>query len=436
MKITIFGMGYVGVVSAACLVRDGHDVTGVDPISSKVDDIASGRTPVQEPGVADLLAAGHSAGRLHAVSDPVRGLSGSDMVWISVGTPSRSDGSINLAAVEVAAREIGAFLGQCADRPLVVLRSTVVPGATRRTVIPAIEMASGLVAGKDFHVVFHPEFLREGTAVEDFDEPPKIVVGEGAPGAGDRLLSIYSNYDAPRFRLNLEESELVKYCDNLFHAVKVTFANEVGAMARATGVDGRRVADVFCADKKLNISPRYLRPGFAFGGSCLPKDLRAFLREAELRSIRVPMLASVMESNQSQIEAFVRRVVAKRPRSVGMVGLAFKPGVDDMRESPYVMVAKRLLGEGVAVRIYDPGVHPDRLIGANKALVQSALGHLEQLLVGALGELDACDLILVNHATIDAATVETWLRRGTGVIDLAGIRGVDRAATGYEGIAW
>lgn len=429
-------MGYVGVVSAACLVRDGHDVTGVDPIASKIDDISHGRTPVQEPGVAELLAAGHAAGRLHAVSEPAAGLTGCEMVWVSVGTPSRPDGSINLAAVETAAREIGLFLGASSNRPLIVLRSTVVPGTTRRLVIPAIERASGLTAGKDFQIVFHPEFLREGSAVEDFDEPPKIVAGEGSPGAADRLLSIYSQYEAPRFRLQLEESELVKYCDNLFHAVKVTFANEVGAMARAAGIDGRRVAEVFCADTKLNISPRYLRPGFAFGGSCLPKDLRAFLREAQLRSIRVPMLASVMESNQLQIDALVARVVAHKPQMVGLVGLAFKPGVDDMRESPYVTVAKRLLGEGVTVRIHDPGVHPDRLIGANKELVQSALGHLERLLVARLGDLDDCDSILVNHSTVDSATVCGWLKRGIRIIDLAGVAGVDRASPGYEGIAW
>jgi GDP-mannose 6-dehydrogenase len=436
VKITIFGMGYVGVVSAACLLRDGHEVTGVDPIASKVDELAQGRTPVQEPGVAQLLAAGHAAGRLRATSEPAAGLGGCEMVWVSVGTPSRADGSINLAAVETAAKQIGDYLKTASKLPLLVLRSTVVPGTSRRVVVPAVERASGLICGRDFHVVFHPEFLREGSAVEDFDQPPKIVAGEDSPGAADPLFGLYGRYDAPRFRLRLEEAELVKYCDNLFHAVKITFANEVGAMARAVGVDGRRIADVFCSDTKLNISPRYLRPGFAFGGSCLPKDLRAFLREAELRSIRVPMLGSVLESNAQQIEELIARILGHRPRTVGMVGLAFKPGVDDMRESPYVTVAKRLLGEGKSLRIHDPGVHPDRLIGANKTLVQSALGHLEQLLVSDSKQLDACDLVIINHATVSAAQVNEWLRRGIRVVDMAGIAGVDRAAGGYEGIAW
>jgi len=429
-------MGYVGLVSTACLLRDGHEVTGVDPIASKVDEVAAGRSPVQEPGVAELLAAGHAAGKLRATADPAEGLAGCEMAWISVGTPSLADGSINLTAVGTAADQIGEYLKHAVHRPLIVLRSTVVPGATRSVVIPRIERASGLSPGRDFHVVFHPEFLREGSAVEDFDQPPKIVVGEGSPGAADRLLAIYARYHAPQFRLQLDEAELVKYCDNLFHAVKITFANEVGAMARAAGVDARRVAEVFCADTKLNISPRYLRPGFAFGGSCLPKDLRAFLREAELRSIKVPMLASIIESNSQQIESLVGRVVAYRPRCVGMVGLAFKPGVDDMRESPYVTVAKRLLGEGAAVRIFDPGVLPDRLIGANKSLVQSALGHLERLLVADVQDLKACDVILVNHPTVDAATVKGWLHSSIRVLDLAGVPGLDRSAVGYEGIAW
>lgn len=436
MNISIFGMGYVGIVSSGCLLRDGHRVFGVDPIASKARDMNEGRTPIQEPGVAELLAAGHRAGRLAAGTSAAEALRGCEMAWICVGTPSLPDGGINLDYVERCVREIGQALRGLPDRPLIVLRSTVLPGTTRQRVIPALEEASGLKAGRDIHVVFHPEFLREGSAVYDFDNPPKIVVGEAHGGAGDRLMQIYEKYQAPRFRTELEVAEMVKYSDNLFHAVKVIFANEVGAIARAVGADARQVADIFCSDTKLNINPYYLRPGFAFGGSCLPKDLRAILRFAHVRSVKVPMLDGVLESNQRQVDEFVARVLAKRPGSVGMVGLAFKPKTDDMRESPYVAVAKRLIGEGIKLRIYDPGVDPSRLIGSNKEAVQAALRHLEQLLVRQVDELGDCDLILINHPTVDAAKVQKWLKAGIRVLDLASIPGVPRDAAGYEGIAW
>lgn len=436
MKISIFGMGYVGVVSAACLLRDGHEITGVDPVGEKIDDLANGRTPIQEPKVAEMLSAGHQAGRLHATTQPSEALDGCQMVWVCVGTPSLHDGGINTASVEAAARQIGACLRDATDPPLFVLRSTCLPGTTQRLIIPCLEESSGLKVGKDLDVVFHPEFLREGTAVHDFDNPPKIVAGEVRPGAADRLMSIYEQYQAPRHRLELGEAEMVKYCDNLFHAVKVTFANEVGAIARTVGVDARRVADVFCSDTKLNISTYYLRPGFAFGGSCLPKDLRAILRYASLAPVRVPMLDAVMESNELQVETLTARLLAHRPKSVGMVGLAFKPDTDDMRESPYVKVAKRLIGEGITLRIYDPGVHPDRLIGSNKEAVQAALRHLEALLVTSLECLDDCDVIVINHRAVDAARITGWQAAGIHVIDLVGIAGVARPSDRYEGIAW
>ncbi len=436
MRISIFGMGYVGIVSSACLLRDGHQIFGVDPIESKAHDMHEGRTPIQEPGVAEMLAAGHRDGRMAASTNPADGLTDCDMAWICVGTPSLPDGGINLDYVERCIREIGGCLRGTRARPLIVLRSTSLPGTTRNRMIPALEEASGLTVSKDIQVVFHPEFLREGSAVYDFDNPPKIVVGEAHPGAADTLMNVYEKYQAPRFRTDLEVAEMVKYSDNLFHAVKVIFANEIGAIAHAVGVDARQVADIFCSDTKLNINPYYLRPGFAFGGSCLPKDLRAILRFAHVRSARVPMLDGVLESNKTQIEEFVARVLAKRPRRVGMVGLAFKPQTDDMRESPYVAVAKRLIGEGVKLRIHDPNVDTRRLIGANKEAVQAALGHLEALLVSSLDELSECDLILVNHGTVDAQIVNAWLKQGIGVLDLADIPGVDRKTEGYEGIAW
>ena len=429
-------MGYVGIVSGACLLRDGHEVIGVDTVAAKVTDLAQGRSPIQEPRVAELLAEGHKAGRLKATTESSEGLAGSDMIWICVGTPSLPDGGIDNSSVETVIGQIGRALRNQKGRPLVVLRSTCLPGTTSNRVIPLLEEASGLTAGKDVHVVYHPEFLREGTAVEDFDNPPKIVVGEAHTGAGDVLFSIYEKYEAPHFRLALSEAEMVKYCDNLFHALKITFANEVASVAKSIGVDARRVAEVFCADTKLNISPRYLRPGFAFGGSCLPKDLRAILRFASLKSLRLPMLESLPESNEIQINNLIACILTHQPETVGIVGLAFKTNTDDMRGSPYVKVAKALIGEGIRLRIYDPAVQPNRLIGSNKEQVLKSLGHFENLLVSSIEDLSTTDLIIVNHPIIDADCVHNWLNAGIRILDLANIKGVDRHADGYEGIYW
>jgi GDP-mannose 6-dehydrogenase len=436
MRISIFGMGYVGVVSGACLLRDGHEIVAVDSAIAKVKDLSEGRSPIQEAGVADLLSEGHKAGRLKATTDSSEGLGGSDMVWVCVGTPSQPDGGIDYSSVDTVIEQLGRALRNSKDRPLVVLRSTCLPGTTSNRVIPLLEEASGLKVGKDIHVVYHPEFLREGTSVEDFDNPPKIVVGEAHSGAGDLLFSIYEKYKAPHFRLEPAEAEMVKYCDNVFHALKITFANEVAAVVKSIGVDARRVAEVFCADTKLNISPLYLRPGPAYGGSCLPKDLRAILRFASLKSLRLPMLQSISESNDSQIHNLILKVLSYHPDTVGLVGLAFKSNTDDMRGSPYLKVAKALIGEGIQLRIYDPAVQPDRLIGSNKQQVQKALGHLERLLVDSLEDLSATNLIIVNHPIIDADYIHSCLKAGIRVLDLASINGVDRRTAGYEGIYW
>jgi GDP-mannose 6-dehydrogenase len=437
MNISIFGMGYVGVVSAACLARDGHRVTGIDIAEAKVADLNAGRSPIQEPGVEQILRQVHAAGLLRATTNPREGLGQVDLVWICVGTPSTRDGSPSTKALESVCRAIGEWLAATQERPCLAVRSTVLPGTTHDKLIPIIEEHSGLAVGEDIDVAFHPEFLREGSAVHDFDHPPKIVIGEASPGAGERLDALYGPaYVAPRFRLTLAEAEMVKYCDNLYHALKITFANEIGAVARTSNIDARRVADVFCADTKLNISAQYLRPGFAFGGSCLPKDLRAILRYGVVQSIETPMLEGILRSNELQIERFISRVLAKRPKHVGFVGLAFKPDTDDMRESPFVRVAKSLIGEGVRLSIFDPAVQTDRLVGSNKEAVHAALRHLETLLVPDPQNLRDCDVIVINHASIDASIVNGWLAEGKTVFDLADIKGVDHAADRYEGIAW
>lgn len=436
MNISIYGMGYVGVVSGACLLRDGHHITGIDPVEQKMVELREGVAPILEKGVPELLEEGQAQGRLHASTDPIDGVRGADMVWICVGTPSDPDGGINLRYVRKVLTQIGEAMRELEHFPLVVLRSTVLPGTTLEVAIPILEKASGRKVGEDFDVVFHPEFLREGVAVEDFDAPPKIVVGTVRPGAEKPLLEIYRDYPGPRFVLEPAEAEMVKYCDNLFHALKLTFANEVAMLGHHLGVDSRRVADVYCADTKLNISPRYLRPGFAAGGSCLPKDLRAILRLANREALSLPMLGGILMSNAMQVARFVERVLRLNPRKVGLVGVAFKSGTDDMRESPYLAVAKQLSGEGVDVQIFDPSVDPERLVGANRAAARKALKYLEHQLVETPDDLDSCDVILVNHRTVLAAQIHHWLDIGVRVIDLASIENIDREREGYEGLYW
>ena len=436
MKITIVGAGYVGIVSTAWLVRAGHDVTCVERVPSKVDDLNQGSTPIQEPDMAPLLARGHGEGRLRATTNMSDGLRGADMVWICVGTPSGRHGELDLTSVECAVREMGEHIRDSHDRPTIVLRSTVLPGTTAGCLMPILEQSSGLRVGTDVQLVFHPEFLREGTALHDFDHPPKIVVGEDHPAAGDPLWALYQDQAAPRFRVRTAEAEMVKYCDNLFHATKITFANEIGALCKQMSIDARNVADIFCSDTKLNISTQYLRPGFAYGGSCLPKDLRAMLRHAAQLSVELPMLEGIPRSNEAQIGSFVQRLLRQGAQRVGMVGLAFKSNTDDMRESPHVAVAKRLIGEGIQLSIYDPGIVPQRLVGSNKQAVQAALRHLESLLVTTVDALDPCDTIVINHRIVNGQQVNRWLGRGIFVFDLANVAGVDASSGKYEGIAW
>ena len=437
MKISVFGMGYVGLVSAACLLRDGHFVVGVDIADSKVKDLAEGISPIQEPGVAEFINKGYKAGRLKATTNPKEALVDCDMVWVCVGTPSASNGEIDLSAVKTVVQQIGRIVSEQKKRPLIVLRSTCLPGTCQDVVIPLLEQTSNLKVGADIHFVFHPEFLREGSAVEDFKDPPKIVIGQTSLDSADPLLKIYENYKALVFRLSLTEAEMVKYYDNLFHALKITFANELGAIAHLAEVDARKIAEVFCADTKLNISTTYLRPGFAFGGSCLPKDLRAVLKFASSRSLQVPMLQGILKSNTAQIENFVRRILKHQPKTIGIVGLAFKPTTDDMRESPYVTVAKALIDEGIILSIYDPNVDPNRLVGSNSENVQKALGDLRKLMVGSLDDLSAVDLVIIGHTVaLDSSIVHRWLEAGIRVLDLIGIEDIDRGTEYYEGIYW
>jgi GDP-mannose 6-dehydrogenase len=420
MKITVFGLGYVGAVTAACLAEDGHEVVGVDLSEAKVEQINRGIAPIVEDKIAELVSGNVASGRLRATTDPIKGLSDADIVFVCVGTPSRSDGSLDLAHVEAVARELGAALRGRSAPPLLVFRSTMLPGAMRDVVLPAI--FGGGPGLEKLRVVYHPEFLREGSSVRDFYSPPKIVVGEREPGHAQGLLAIYgAKYEAPRIVCSVEEAEMVKYCDNLFHALKVTFANEIGMFCHGLGINSQRVMEMFCQDTKLNISHRYLRPGFAFGGSCLPKDLRAVLAAARLRSIELPMLQGMLASNRIQVERAASMVLASGSRRIGFFGLAFKEGTDDLRESPYVELAERLLGKGLSLTIFDPHVQTSRLIGRNKSYADRVLPHLASMVQEGVSALESCELVVACHRP-SAEAISGWLAKGIRVFDLTGLQ--------------
>jgi GDP-mannose 6-dehydrogenase len=345
VKVAVFGLGYVGSVTAAALARDGHDVVGVDVAAPKIEAIRAGRSPVLEPGVDDIIANAVAAGRLRASDDPAEGLAEAALSLICVGTPSRPDGSLDLEYVKQVAGQIGSKLNLAANDHRVVVRSTVLPGSTRGVVLPEVERASGRPAGDGWDVCTNPEFLREGVSLADYDNPPRILVGEREAGGGQPVLDLYTGIEAPRFSVPLEVAEAVQYTDNAFHALKVSFGNEVARIWAAHGADPASVMDIVTQDRKLNISPVYLRPGFAFGGSCLPKDLRALTFKAREAAISVPVLDAVIPSNEVQIRRALEKVLATGRRRVALLGLAFKRGTDDLRESPLLELAKRFIGE-------------------------------------------------------------------------------------------
>ena len=356
MNIAVFGLGYVGAVTAACLADDGHHVIGVDPSDVKRDPISRGDSPIVEPGLGELISRAVDDGRLTVTDDYRKAVGNSDLAFICVGTPSLPNGSLNLGYVENVASEIGAALAERSDRFTVVLRSTVLPGTTKELVIPALEAASGKSAGDGFGVAFYPEFLRESTAIDDYREPPKIVVAATDDITLARVEDLNEPLEPPTTRVTFETAEMVKYVDNTWHALKVGFANEVGRFAKAVGTDSHEVMDVFSMDTKLNISSKYLRPGFAFGGSCLPKDLRALSHAARELDLDLPIVTSVIPSNTQHIAEAFEMIARHGSKKVAVLGLSFKPGTDDLREAPMVELVERLIGKGFDVRICDPAV--------------------------------------------------------------------------------
>lgn len=436
MRISVFGLGYVGTVTAACLAANGHRVIGVDVAGDKIESINGGRSPIVERDVDRIVGEAVAAGNLRATTEADEAIAGSEFAIVCVGTPSWDNSGVDTQYVERVTAQIGAALsGSHKEDFLFTLRSTVVPGTTQKLVLPILEKSSGRPAGQGYDVAFHPEFLREGSSVEDFYHPPKIVVGERCPGASRPMQSLYENIEAPRFITTLEAAEMIKYADNAFHAVKITFANEIGHLCKSLGIDSREVMEMFCSDRQLNISPAYLRPGFAFGGSCLPKDVRALIHEARHSDLHLPLLEGLLPSNYEQVERVVRIIERYSPELIGLLGLSFKAGTDDLRESPLVTVAERLLGRGYKLRIHDPNVETARLVGGNRAYVERHLPHLSRVMVSSLEDFSACDVVVIGHPLKEAERLDAWLEQGKRVLDLVG-KQPRSGHPGYSGLYW
>lgn len=437
MRISVFGLGYVGAVSAACLAERGHTVTGVDPNPDKVELINSGHAPVVEAELSELTRRAVSQKRLHATTDPVSAVLETDLTFVCVPTPSQTNGNLDFRYIERVCGEIGAALRQKQGFHVVVVRSTILPGTLKSLAIPTLERASGRRAGEDFGVCHNPEFLRESTAVADFRNPSKTVIGATDSRSGDLVASLYEGLPGAVLRCAIEVAEMVKYADNSWHATKVTFANEVGKICKSLGVDSHKVMEIFCQDAKLNLSSYYLKPGFAFGGSCLPKDLRAITYHARSHDVSTPLLNSLMFSNREQIEQGIAMVLAARRKKVGLLGFSFKAGTDDLRESPLVEVIERLLGKGFDLRLYDRNVNIAKLTGANREYIMKSIPHIERLMVASVQEvLDHADVIVIGNRGEEFTGLADKLRPDQLVIDFVRIQQIEERHANYSGICW
>lgn len=422
MRVAVFGLGYVGSVTAACLTHQGHDVIGVDVAPRKVEQFQQGVASVSEPGLDELLADAVACGRLRATRSAEEAVRASDLSLICVGTPSRTNGSLDTRHVEHVCEEIGDALRDHREDHVVVVRSTVLPGTTLQRLQPLLLERSSAGHGSGHRaptMAVNPEFLREGSAVRDFFEPSVVVVGSDDDAAGARVAELYAGLDAPIVQVPITTAEMVKYVNNAFHALKITFANEVGVLSKANGVDGRKVMEILAMDTRLNVSKAYLRPGFAFGGSCLPKDMRALLHRASELDVAVPMLAAIPASNEQQVQRAVRVVESAGRRSIGILGLAFKSGTDDVRESPSVPLIEALIGRGHQVVVYDDTVVPERLIGANRAYVERELPHIASIMRHDLDDMLAtCDVVVVATASPTFRDVHRRMRTDQVLVDL------------------
>jgi GDP-mannose 6-dehydrogenase len=437
MKVSVFGLGYVGTVSAGCFAKDGHEVIGVDPIQTKVELINSGLSPIVEANIGEIIRSNVQAGRLRATQDHVRAIRGTELSFVCVGTPSQTNGNLDLRYIRRICEQIGQALKDKAAWHAVVIRSTILPGTMQKIVIPILEEHSGKKAGSDFGVCHNPEFLREGSAVDDFNSPPKTVIGELDQASGDMLATLYRKIVAPLIRTDLETSEMVKYVDNCWHALKIGFANEIGNFCKAFGIDAHKIMDIFCQDKKLNISCAYLLPGFAFGGSCLPKDLRALAYQAKMHDLDLPIISSILASNELQVTRGLQLITAKGHKRVGILGFSFKAGTDDLRESPLIEVIERLTGKGYDVRIWDRNVRMASLVGANRDFILNRIPHIARLMLDSIDAvLHHAQTVVIGNKDPDFQNVLSRLRDDQAVVDFVRIAdGVGKRGN-YDGICW
>lgn len=437
--ISVFGLGYVGTVTAACLAHKGNPVIGVDTNPAKVEALEAGRSPIVEPGVSELIAECHQACRLHATTDAAAAVLRSDISFVCVGTPGLRNGNPDLTHIERVCRQIGEVLKKKDSVHLVAVRSTVLPGTTESLVIPLIEQASGKRMGRDLAICVNPEFMREGSAVTDFLEPAITVIGAGDPGHAAWLQDLYAWVPGRTFKTSFRTAEIIKYVCNAWHATKVAFSNEAGALAKQLGVDTEAMIEIFAADNKLNLSSRYLKPGFAFGGSCLPKDVRALNYRGRELDLKLPLIESILPSNDEHLERAVAMILETGKKRIAMLGLSFKAGTDDLRESPQVRLVKRLLGEGRTIQVWDDNVSLGMLIGSNRQYIEEMIPHIGSLLTSDRDQaVRNAELIVIGKRGIAAEDLRQSLHSGHIVIDLVNLE-ESRRLSGWaarEGICW
>jgi len=437
LRVSIFGLGYVGTVCAGCLAKEGHEIIGVDPIRTKVELVNAGKSPIIEADIEEIIAEEVRRGRLRATVDHVQAVLDTDVSFVCVGTPSQINGNLDLTHVRNICEQLGQVLKDKSTRHTVVIRSTILPGTMRRVVIPALEENSGKKASKDFGVCNNPEFLREGSAVADFDYPSKTVIGELDAPSGDPLAALYEKLDAPLIRTDIETAEMIKYIDNSWHALKIGFANEIGNLCKSFAIDAHRAMAIFCQDKKLNISSAYLKPGFAFGGSCLPKDLRALAYSAKLQDLELPILNAILPSNELQVARGLRLIMEKGQKRIGILGFSFKEGTDDLRESPMIEIIERLTGKGYDVRIYDKNVQVARLVGANRDFILNRIPHISRLMVDHIDAiLQHAETIVIGNKSAEFESVPQRLHAGQNLVDFVRISNNRSSNSEYSGICW
>jgi GDP-mannose 6-dehydrogenase len=437
MRISIFGLGYVGAVSAGCLANEGHIVIGVDSVQSKVDMVNKGQTPVIEKDIGELINKAVQYGKLSATTDPKVAIQNTEISIICVGTPSKINGDLNLEYIKRVCETIGDELKNKLEFYVIVLRSTILPNTMKNVVIPILEKRSKKRAGEEFGVCNNPEFLREGTAVYDFYNPPRTVIGETDKKSGDILASLYNMSDAPLVRTDIKTAEVIKYVDNVWHALKVGFTNEIGRFCKKMDIDSHHVMEIFCQDTKLNLSPYYLKPGFAFGGSCLPKDLRAFNYKAQSIDVELPILNNILHSNHLQVKLAFQMVINKGFKKIGILGFSFKAGTDDLRESPIVELIEKLIGKGYDIRIYDRNVNLARLVGANRDYLLNHIPHIEKLMVSNIEDaLQHGETIIIGNNSSEFNDIFSRIKESQNIIDLVRINDIDLQQKNYDGICW